>query len=233
MNSYRLFQLGLYPVLPILIWQARAVKNQFPIPIAQSEKIVLGTGSRRYLILGESTAAGVGASSIDQTIAGHFFTAKGESTQVINFGKNGIRVAECLDHFQSDLIELSPEIVGVLLFFGANDTFKLTHPHKYRKDFQQLIVDLQSRFNPKWIYLADIPPVHLFPAFPPFLKKKLRIQREFLTHEMEQLANQNPILIFQKLQLHLSPSFFCEDQIHPSDQGYKAIVDFVLQSIRE
>lgn len=232
MRSYRLFQLGLYPVLPILIWQAKSVKNQFPSPKATSEQIILGNGDRRFLILGESTAAGVGASTVNQSLAGHFYAALGDTAQVINFGKNGIRVSECLHHFGSELGKLNLEAEGILLFFGANDTFKLTHPKQFRRDLKSLLLGLQGRFHPHWIYLADIPPVHLFPAFPPFLKRKLQIQRKFLSREMELLAGENPRLMFQKLQLDLNPSFFCEDQIHPSDLGYKAIVDFALQKIQ-
>ena len=231
MYSYTLFQLRLYPMLPYLAWQASSVKKRFPLPPAQSERLILGNGPDQYLILGESTAAGVGASDQSQTLAGKFYQALGPEIQVYNFGKNGIRTGECLPYFRKDLEQLAGEKEGILLFLGANDSFKLTHPKRFKQQLQELIGYLEHRFQPSWIYLADIPPVHLFPAFPKTLQSYLKIQRRYLTSEMQNLASANPILYYQTLHLDLEPDFFSQDLIHPSDKGYQAIMDFTLKVI--
>ncbi|WP_075352304.1 SGNH/GDSL hydrolase family protein [Algoriphagus marinus] len=184
------------------------------------------------MIIGESTAAGVGASSMEFTIASYLHQLFQEEYSFYNFGKNGIRVAEVLLHFKSDLEELNSTKEGILLFLGANDCFKLTNPSAFNSSLQSLIESLQTQFDPNWIYLADIPPVHLFPAFSSLMKSYLYRQREFLRTEMKKLALKNKRLIFQEISLDLVPDFFSADGIHPSDLGYQKIAEFTFEGIK-
>ena len=229
--SYRIFQAKLYPVLPFLIYQAYKVKKQRPTPKAQSEFIKLGNGPQRLLILGESTVAGVGASSVESTLAGNIYRLFGENSTVTNLGKNGIRANQVLPLFAETLKTEEAQINGVFIFLGANDCFQLTNPSDYNRSLLNLIRNLESDFNPDWIYLADIPPVHLFPAFPALLQSYLKSQREFLRDEMKLLAKENPKIVFDELIFNLLPDFFCEDLVHPSDIGYRAIAEFALDGL--
>jgi lysophospholipase L1-like esterase len=231
--SYRLFQAKLYPVLPFLIYQAYKVKKQRPTPKAQSEFIKLGNGPQRLLILGESTAAGVGASSVESTLAGNIYRLFGETSTVTNLGKNGIRASQVLPFFAEKLKKEKTQTNGIFLFLGANDCFQLTNPSDYNFSLRNIIRTLESDFNPDWIYLADIPPVHLFPAFPALLQSYLKSQREFLREEMKQLAKGNPKIVFDELILNLLPDFFSEDLVHPSDIGYRAIAEFAFDGLRK
>jgi lysophospholipase L1-like esterase len=116
---------------------------------------------------------------------------------------------------------------------GANDCFRLTNPTDYHRSLLKLIHSLELDFNPTWIYLADIPPVHLFPAFPSTLQSYLKSQREFLRDEMKQIAHGNPKILFDELNLNLKPDFFCEDLVHPSDIGYRAIAEFAFDGLNK
>lgn len=233
MKPYLEFQTKLFPVLPFLIYQAYNVRKKWPTPKAQSEFIKLGNGSRKLLVLGESTAAGVGASSEESTLAGNIYRLFGEDCSVTNMGKNGIRAGQILPFFSEKLKAEKTQTDGIFLFLGANDCFRLTNPTDYHRSLLQLIRSLELDFNPTWIYLADIPPVHLFPAFPPMLQSYLKSQREFLREEMKQIAHGNPKIIFDELILNLKPDFFCEDLVHPSDFGYRAIAEFAWDGIRK
>lgn len=233
LSSYAVFQAKLFPVLPFLIHQAYKVQKLRPAPKAQSEFIKLGNGPQKYLVLGESTAAGVGASSAEFTFAGNIYRLFGEDCTVTNFGKNGIRAGRVLSFFSEKLKAEKAQMDGILLFLGANDCFRLTNPTEYHRSLLNLIHSLDWDFNPSWIYLADIPPVHLFPAFPKMLQSYLKSQREFLRDEMKQIANGNSKIIFDELILNFPPEFFSEDMIHPSDMGYRAIAEFAWEGIKQ
>jgi len=231
--SYLLFQSKVFPLLPFLIYEANQIDKAGPKLPPQSIKAFLEGNHKELLILGESTAAGVGASGLEFTLAGHLHQLFEANFSLFNFGKNGIRLAEVLPHFQRDLAKLPQPKEGILLFFGANDCFRLTHPLSYRASLQRLIYRLEKQFDPKWIYLADIPPVHLFPAFSPLMKGYLYQQREFLRNEMRKLSASNPLMIFQEISLDLVPDFFSADGIHPSDLGYQKIAEFTFDGIKQ
>ncbi|MDG1276400.1 MAG: GDSL-type esterase/lipase family protein [Algoriphagus sp.] len=231
--SYLLFQSRLFPLLPYLIYEAGKISKTGPKLSPQSEKVFLAGQEQSILILGESTAAGVGASAAGFTLSSYLHQLFLEKYSFYNLGKNGIRVGEVLPHFKSDLAELNSTKEGILLFLGANDCFKLTNPSAFYKSLQSLVASLQTQFEPKWIYLADIPPVHLFPAFSSLMKSYLYRQREFLRNEMKKLASKNNRLIFQEISLDLVPDFFSTDGIHPSDLGYQKIAEFTYEGIKE
>ena len=68
MAPYWLFQLQLFPWLPFLVYQAKKVRKSSPKLPAQSPLLTLGQGEKHVLLLGESTVAGVGASSATRQV---------------------------------------------------------------------------------------------------------------------------------------------------------------------
>jgi len=231
-RPYFLFQAKLYPVLPYLIYKANKVQKAYPTPPAVSEFLTLGNSKKKYLILGESTAAGVGAKDPKGTIANRIFETAGPDLQVINLGKNGIRVKEAIPTFKHQLNSISGKVDGLFIFLGANDCFKLTPPNEYQRALLRLLGQINSQFQPNWIYLADIPPVQIFPAFPSILKSYLKEQRSFLRKEMKRIASLDERIVFEPIELDLDESFFSEDLIHPSSYGYSAIADFSLAGLK-
>ncbi|MCS5489673.1 SGNH/GDSL hydrolase family protein [Algoriphagus limi] len=232
MKGYWWFQTQLYPMLPYLIYQAKTVRKNNPLPPANSNHLILGNSQKRILILGESTAAGMGASQPETTLAGNIFRLFQEKYQVINLGKNGLRAKELIPTFKEDL-EINPsKVEGVFLFIGANDCFRLTKPLNYKSELENIISWLKKNFSPNWIYLSAIPPVHIFPAFTPQLKYFLLRQRKFLSSEMEQIASQDSNVIYQEIRFDLTPEFFADDGIHPSDKGYQGIAQFAFDGIK-
>ncbi|TFV97881.1 hypothetical protein E4S40_04375 [Algoriphagus kandeliae] len=232
MKAYWWFQTQLYPMLPYLIYQAKTVRKNNPLPPAKSNHLILGESSKRILILGESTAAGVGASQPETTLAGNIFHLFQEKYQVINLGKNGLRAKELIPTFKEDLGTNPSKLEGIFLFIGANDCFRLTKPTDYKSDLENIISWLYKSYSPEWFYLSDIPPVHIFPSFTPQLKYFLLGQRKFLSKEMENIASQYSNMIYEEIQFDLSPEFFAIDGIHPSDYGYQAISNFAFDGIK-
>jgi lysophospholipase L1-like esterase len=230
-SDYAKFQAKLYPVLPFLIFKAYLVKRNSPSLPAITENLTLGMGNRKILILGESTAAGVGASNPKSSLAGHLSFQLGGAFQVFNFGKNGLLVNQAISHFGDILNSFTGNFEGVFLFLGANDYFQLTHPKNYSADLKTLLQSIKSTFNPKWIYLSDIPPVQLFPAFPNLLRGYLMQQRKFLQNEMKKIALEFDLLLFDPITIDITSDFFSSDKIHPSDHGYQKIAEFAIEGL--
>ncbi len=231
MTPYWFFQLRLYPWVPFLVYQAKQIRKSSPSLPSQSSLLTLGHGENHILLLGESTVAGVGASSPAHTLAGNFHRLLGESYQIETIGKKGLRVKEALSLFYQHRQEQTRKFKGVILFLGANDCFLLTSPDAFKKEVETLIHQIQLATFSEWIYLAAIPPVHLFPAFSKRMKAFLQVQRSYLQSELEKIAHNHPNVIYHGISMDLQPEFFSADRIHPSDLGYQKIAELAVEKL--
>lgn len=232
MVPYWLFQIQLFPWLPFLVYQAKNVRKSSPKLPAQSPLLTLGQGEKHVLLLGESTVAGVGASSASTSLAGNFSQIFGDNYQIETIGKKGLRVKEAFSLYLKHKNSESKKSEGVLLFLGANDCFLLTSPQEFKKELESLIQQIQVATGAKWIYLAAIPPVHLFPAFSEQMRSFLYRQRNYLLHEMEENAARKPQVIFHQIPMNLQPEFFSADGVHPSDLGYQKIAELAIEKMK-
>jgi lysophospholipase L1-like esterase len=191
----------------------------------------LGQGEKHVVLLGESTVAGVGASSKSTTLAGNFSRIFGETYQIETIGKKGLRVKEAFSLYLRHKKSRSKKSEGVILFLGANDCFLLTSPQVFKKELESLIQQIQVDTNAEWIYLAAIPPVHLFPAFSEQMRSFLSKQRAYLQREMEDIASNEPMVIYHPIPMDLQPEFFSTDGVHPSDLGYQKIAELAIEKM--
>lgn len=232
-EPYWLFKAKLIPRLPFLVAEAKKIRDSKPSLPPLSEKLVLNGGGKRLLVFGESTAAGVGASQIETTLAGHLLNGLESEFTVYCLGKNGLRVKEAVDFFHQNFWNPPLAQEGIALFLGANDCFKLTKPKDFYGQLSSLIDLFRKVLSPSWVYLADIPPVHLFPAFSNGMKRQLKIQRHYLQKEMAAISQREENILFEPISLDLNENFFSEDGIHPSDYGYQKIVEFAIKGLRD
>ena len=231
MAPYWLFQLQLFPWLPFLVYQAKKVRKSSPKLPSQSALLTLGQGEKHVVLLGESTVAGVGASSESTTLAGNFSRIFGESYQIETIGKKGLRVKEAFSLYLRHKKSRSKKSEGVILFLGANDCFLLTSPQVFKKELKSLIQQIRVDTNAEWIYLAAIPPVHLFPAFSEQMRSFLSKQRAYLQREMEDIASNEHKVIYHPIPMDLQPEFFSADGVHPSDLGYQKIAELAIEKM--
>jgi lysophospholipase L1-like esterase len=231
MAPYWLFQLQLFPWLPYLVYQAKKVRKSSPKLPSQSSLLTLGQGEKHVLLLGESTVAGVGASAAAHTLAGNFARMLGDSYQIETIGKKGLRVKDALSLYQLHKKTRATSTEGVILFLGANDCFLLTSPQEFKQELRSLIQQIQVESDANWIYLAAIPPVHLFPAFSEQMRAFLSKQRAYLQREMEDIAANDPKVIYHTIPMDLQPEFFSADGVHPSDLGYQKIAELAIEKM--
>jgi lysophospholipase L1-like esterase len=191
----------------------------------------LGQGEKHVLLLGESTVAGVGASATAHTLAGNFARVLGESYQIETIGKKGLRVKDAFSLYQLQKKSRTTTSEGVILFLGANDCFLLTSPQEFKQELRSLIQQIQVETDANWIYLAAIPPVHLFPAFSEQMRAFLSKQRAYLQREMEDIAANDPKVIYHAIPMDLQPEFFSADGVHPSDLGYQKIAELAIEKM--
>ena len=216
------------PFAPFLYLQGQYVRRKIGrLPDAGGEtKGKSGAGgenSVKLLVLGESTAAGMGARTHETALGGQFarfLSAKiGKSVEWHVVGRSGITVKETIH-------ELVPKIPDekfdyVMLALCGNEVLKLRSPRTFRRDMKKLLAILQEKNADAIVFLTNAPAVRLSPVLPFTIKFVLghlsalhdANAREF-TAEMQR--------VFYFHQPTSVPEDFWADGIHPSEKGYAA-----------
>lgn len=223
------------PFAPFLYLQGQYVRRKIGrLPDADGEKyghFALGNESVKLLVLGESTASGVGASTHETGLAGQFSRFLGEKIgksvewQVV--GKSGITIDRTIR-------ELVPEIPDetfdyIMLALCGNEVLSLRSPRVFRRDMRRLIAIMKEKNPDATFFITNAPAVRLSPVLPFTIKFILghlsalhdANAREF-TSEMER--------VFYFHQPTTVPEDFFADGLHPSEKGYtvwsKRMIEF-------
>ena len=216
-------------LLPLLLAQGKRVRRDTPrLPEAGGprEGEVPGDGVPiRLLLIGESTAAGVGAPDHERGLAGSTArtlaqaTGRGVRWRVI--GRNGATAHAARTELLADAAGVEADVVVVAL--GVNDTLRFHRSSRWRADLAALVDAIRGRCGAVPVVLASVPPVGRFPALPQPLRGALGLRASLLGRAAARLARESDGVVYDAL-LPLPENevagFFCEDAFHPSVDGY-------------
>jgi lysophospholipase L1-like esterase len=178
-------------------------------------------GGKRILILGDSTAVGVGATKAEFSIAGRLGKFL-PTCEIRNLGQNGARtmdVLEQLEQVKNETFDLT--IISV----GGNDAWHFTSLRSLKYSLM-LIVDEANRIsNNRVLFLiySNIGSAPLFPApLRVMLGKRSKKIRDLFLHITTErgayaidLSTNN-----DSLKKDTQSTYYAEDRIHPSDNAY-------------
>ncbi|MCB9160182.1 MAG: SGNH/GDSL hydrolase family protein [Caldilineaceae bacterium] len=175
------------------------------------------------LVIGESTAAGVGAPSHAVGLTG--CTAAALATRLNRpvawraLGRSGATAADVRRELLPSLEQPVADVVLVAL--GVNDTIRRTAPAAWHTEIAALVTDLRRRFPPTTIVLAGVPAMARFPALPSPLRHFLGAHGTRLDRELADLAAATPGVCHCPTPLP-DPYHFASDRFHPGPAGYAA-----------
>ncbi|PRY86951.1 lysophospholipase L1-like esterase [Mongoliibacter ruber] len=212
----------LLPFLPLLYFEGKKLRKKIIrlSPVSEYLSLPGDTNEKSILVIGESTVAGVGASEASQSIGAHLYHHTGEKSALLNLGKNGLKASRLRSLLLHGLDKEKKVFDVVVILIGANDCFKFTPPHKFRKAIKEFVDMLETQIGTTKIILPEIPPVHQFPAIPGLLQFFLGWHRKLLAAELKLLAKSNTKINLLELKHDFEPDFYAKDGIHPSDIGY-------------
>ncbi len=153
---------------PILLAQGRHVRRTVPeLPEPRGRRSgVAGSGPPlRLLVLGDSAAAGVGASTQDEALSGQLAVALAPTFRLhwTLLAFTGATTAAMLDRLRREAAASYDVVVTSL---GVNDVTGRLSLAAWRRQQEQLVDLLASRFGARRILLSGLPPMHRFPALP-------------------------------------------------------------------
>ncbi len=226
---------------PLLLWQGARVRRQAQrLPEAEGQRAgVTGEGLLvlRLLIVGDSSAAGVGAPSQDEALAGHLSRALarrlGGMVRWQVLARSGHTTANALEHLR--VSEIFPADV-VVTALGVNDVVGQLSPRRWLQQLDQIDDLLQQRAAaPRFTLHSAVPPMHSFPLLPQPLRwlmgaQALRMNRALGRHLLAQ-----PRRGMQALPAHLhgkaAVRLMARDGFHPNPAGYAAWAEALAERL--
>lgn len=211
---------------PVVFLQGRRVRRSVPrLPEAPEphEGVARGEGAPLHLvILGESTAAGVGARSHARGLAG--WTATGLAAQTgrpVHWRAVGRSGASA----RTTTAELVPRLAGgradvVVVALGVNDVLQLRRSAAWAADVAALVEAVRAAVGPVPVLLCGVPPVGRFPALPHPLRGVLGLRARLLDTALRRVGGTAEGAHHVPLPPLRGGHFFCEDRFHPSEEGY-------------
>lgn len=203
---------------------------------------VTGIEPTTVVWLGDSTAAGVGASgpatSVAQRVATAMAAADGRPVELIVLARSGARVDDVRDRQVPALAErgLRPDVVFVSV--GANDATHLAGADRFRRTYGELLDEVKPLLAPGGrVVVLGVPDMGAIPRIAQPLRALLGLRGERLDDELRTLAAERG-LRHVDLAAETGPAFrdspsvnYAADDFHPSDAGYARWADAVVHAL--
>jgi lysophospholipase L1-like esterase len=209
---------------PILLPQARHVRRtalRLPeAPGARSGLVGEGAPLLRVLVVGDSSAAGVGVADQAQALALPLAHRLHETIhapvgwQLV--ARSGVDTREALALVAAS--ELAPADVLVTVL-GVNDATGQTTPSDYLKRMTSLVAAVRERTGARWTVCCGLPPMRLLTAMPHPLRWYLGRCSDVLDGALQHWAAQQGHG-FLSLRFTADPAFLADDGFHPAPALY-------------
>lgn len=226
------------PVAPALLVQARRLRRTALIlPEADrpwSGHVSAGTGTDaaplRLLVLGDSTAAGVGVRSQDAALPGNLarLLAARLDRRIdwTTIGESGATTRDVVERFLAEAERETYDIVFVSL--GANDALGLRSRGAFRRDIRSILERLRERNPGARILMSSLPAFFRFALLPNPLRWNLYLHSRSLEDAARQLVAGLPLVAMSPPPPPYTEGFFASDLFHPSDIGYRDWAQFAI-----
>jgi len=185
----------------------------------------------RVLVLGDSSAAGVGVNTQDEAIAGQLVAQLADKFQVKwkLLAKTG---ATTKSHTQALLEQVEGKFDAAMICLGVNDVTHGVNLKKWLKQQSQLYDILENHFGVKDIYVSGIPPIKYFPLLPQPLRWFLGRRADRFDHWLAALINDRQNCFHIPIAFPPDNSLMASDGYHPKASVYAEWASWVAEKIK-
>lgn len=232
-------------LLPVLLWQGGRLRSTMPrLPEAGGPRTGVTPGQNpafHLAIVGDSSAAGVGAQRQQDALVGHLtaFVAERIGRQVswrlvARSGATARIVRRDLVPQLTDVeIAWKPDVV--LTVVGGNDLTQFRPIPAWRRDMRALIEATRQQAGPVPMVLAGLPPFLRLPSFPQPMRIVSGLRACAMDDVLRRLARQaDRVWHVPSATLPTEGNrFFTEDGYHLATKGYRAWAEVISHSVAD
>lgn len=218
-----------YLATPILLVQGRRVRARTPrLPEAGGPVTgcVAGDGAPlRIAVVGESTAAGVGAERHAEALPG-FLAAEvaartGRAVAWSVHARTGLTAAQVGRDLLGGLAR-GPRPQVVVVAVGVNDLLGARTLGRFEHDVTALLRGVRAAGADVPIVLSGMPPLHRFPSLPQPMRAILGRRARAMDARLRRSAAGLPGVRHRTFELPADlAAFFASDGFHPGTEGYR------------
>jgi len=236
LRAHRLSRLAAIPLAPVLIAQGRRLRRDIPrLPDAALpwSGELAGPDPVRLLVLGDSTASGVGAATQDEALPGNLAriirSRYNRGTRWVADGRNGATARDLLTDFIEPVT--AQEFDLAFLTIGANDALALRSRHAFSSDVAKLVERLRAASPHALILVSLMPRFDRFSSLVNPARWNLALHAANLDDGARRAVSyQSGVFCIPKPPPY-SPGFWASDGVHPGPQGYREWAEFALAAV--
>ncbi len=207
---------------PVLLAQAINLrKRALRLPEAAGpRKVTQGVGPPlRILIIGDSSAAGVGAHTQDDALAGQLSAALAPH-HTVHWQLIAATGATTKTTLAGLTTEALPNVDVVVVVLGVNDVTRGGPKGSWLRTHAKLRTLLRSKTGARHLYFSEIPPLGQFPLLPNPLRWLLGRRAVRFDAALRNVLRLEPDTSYVHLPDTLDASDMAEDGFHPSPVIY-------------
>lgn len=213
--------------LPVALWQGLAVRRRTErlVPPAGPHEGVTGPGEAkiRLLVIGDSSAAGVGVDRIEKSmgplLAVHLAERTGETVHWRVAGFNSATSGQIRDHVVKHLPR--DGFTHVVLSIGTNDAKNFHTLSRFKREFGGLVYALKARFPSASLVWSPVVEMRDVPALPRPLADILSVRACAVNALGARLVSERGGVAATPLPVE-GPRGFAVDGFHAGELGYAA-----------
>ncbi|MEX3010378.1 SGNH/GDSL hydrolase family protein [Hoeflea sp. TYP-13] len=197
----------------------------------------VGSGSEpayRLLVIGDSSAAGVGADHIDETVGAQLaqilHEQTGDAVSWRNAGSNSAICEEVRDHVVPNLERLP--YTHIIVAAGTNDMKNFLTAKRFKKGFGGLLYALRAKWPEAAIIWSPMIDMRTVPSLPAALANILEMRARIINRKGRQLCRERYAIAAPQLQT-LDSSGFSVDGFHACGKGYRFWAELLAGTILE
>ncbi|GAA2433104.1 SGNH/GDSL hydrolase family protein [Actinomadura vinacea] len=224
---------------PVLLVQARRTARRTPRldPASGADRgtVAGAVPLLRLVVIGESTAAGVGADEHERALPGFLAGALQQRLRRgvawVASGKNGATARRVGTDLVPALNGAAPPDI-VVVTVGINDLIRRRPLKVWTADLTELIGALRGRYRDAEVIVAGMPPVHRFPALPQPLRLVMGGRARAMDRIMREVARANgAIHVPMDPGMAADRTLFASDGFHPSPDGYRVWANDLAEAV--
>lgn len=221
-------------LFPVLALQGLYVWHTAPVlPDAAGDRLgQAGNGpDLRLLIVGDSSAAGVGTSHQEEALLGHMKRrlSQTHATHWQVCAQTGATTGVMLEKLRA-MPAQKFDVVSVSL--GVNDITKLVSRRKWLRQYAELLDLLEAKFGAQLICVSGVPEIRHFPLLPQPLRGVLGMQAQSFDAALQRLLRNRNACRYVAMDFEPDTSLMSEDGFHPGPKIYAEWGRKVYRAIR-